>query len=69
MGLFFMNKKVYINDFSISFPKKENNSLILKLAKPIEINHMIKKIGIKSRFISSKSETANPIAIKSAKRF
>ena len=29
-----MNKKVYINDFSISFPKKkENNSLILKLAK------------------------------------
>lgn len=66
-----MNKKVYIKDFSISFPKKkENNSQILKLAKkkPIEINNMIKKIGIKSRFISSKFETANSIAIKSAKK-
>ena len=45
-----MNKKVYIKDFSISFPKKkENNSQILKLAKkkPIEIYNMIKKIGKK----------------------
>ncbi len=64
-------KTVFINNMSIAYPKKvEENFKILKLngKKNDEIKKMIKKIGIHSRFVTSKLETSNTMAVNSAKK-